>query len=722
MQADRRGVRAVTDHGDHLTIVELPGALDQLIEQCPPRAAAFEARAHVDRVLERKAIRRPGPIRRAIAVAGKRTVQFGDEVGQPAPHDLVVTLAHLVHRGRDFLEGREPVQHVVRVYGLDIGHVARLGRAHLHVPRPPRLSPHFYAPHLHPCHSPADVAPIIVSALHPVPRATGSAPVGTASVYYRGMAMNNADLIVASLKAAGIDRGFGVPSGNVLPLMDAMRAGGLPFVLTAHEGSAAFAADATARITGRPGLCIATLGPGATNLTTGVGSAWLDRSPMIAITCTLNEAQLGRRIQMWIDHQALFKPITKASFVLRRDDVAATLAEALRIALTEPQGPVHLDLPEDVALAPAQENPRAPLPVVPAARPDPAAIRQAAEIIGRARHPVVVVGMSAMRMQRPHLLREFVERHRIPFASTTMAKGLIDEAHPLALGCIERACRQSQRRFLTERADLVIGLGYDTIEVEYEAWIGRTPVLNVDLQAADVDASVTLAHEVVGDLDHAIAALAALPALGNAWSETAATEHREAFQSALRPRTQSFSPHEAIDVVRRVLPREGILAFDVGAHTHQIASQWSAHLPRSFLITNGWSSMGFGLPAAIAAKLARRDLPVVCIVGDGCFQMTCGELSVAKREKLAIPFVVLDDRWLSLIKVKQERRSLEHYGTALTEGGYQEPPAHYFGVPAMGVRSAAELEDALMQALRSEGPTVIEALVDPAHYSETVYD
>jgi acetolactate synthase-1/2/3 large subunit len=132
--------------------------------------------------------------------------------------------------------------------------------------------------------------------------------------------------------------------------------------------------------------------------------------------------------------------------------------------------------------------------------------------------------------------------------------------------------------------------------------------------------------------------------------------------------------------------------------------------------------MGFGLPAAIAAKLARPDLPVVCIVGDGCFQMTCGELAVAAREKLAIPFVVLDDQWLSLIKVKQERRSLEHYGTALFSSDCPAPPAHYFGVPVVGVRTAAELESALVDALRASTPTVIEARVDPSHYSETVYD
>src|ERR1700749_2072344 len=168
--------------------------------------------------------------------------------------------------------------------------------------------------------------------------------------------MNNADLIVATLRANGITRGFGIPSGNVLPLMEAMRKGGVDFVLTAHEGSAGFAADVTGRLTGTPGLCIGTLGPGATNLATGVGSAFLDRSPMIAITCNLNTDQLGRRIQMWIDHHALFKPITKATLALRKGEIGATLKEAIRLAMSEPRGPVHLDLPEDVALAPAKND------------------------------------------------------------------------------------------------------------------------------------------------------------------------------------------------------------------------------------------------------------------------------------------------------------------------------------------------------------------------------
>jgi acetolactate synthase-1/2/3 large subunit len=190
----------------------------------------------------------------------------------------------------------------------------------------------------------------------------------------------------------------------------------------------------------------------------------------------------------------------------------------------------------------------------------------------------------------------------------------------------------------------------------------------------------------------------------------------------LRPRVDGFAPHQAIDVVRAALPRNGILAFDVGAHTHQIASQWPVYAPRTFLITNGWSSMGFGIPAAIAAKLACPERPVVAIVGDGCFQMTCGEVAVARRLGLALPIVVLDDAWLSLIQVKQQRRKLEVYGTETGRDDALDTPAHYFGVPAVGVRSAETLAKALETAFAGDRPTIIEARVDPAHYLDTVYD
>jgi len=533
--------------------------------------------------------------------------------------------------------------------------------------------------------------------------------------------MNNADLIVATLKKAGITHGFGIPSGNVLPLMEAMRTGGIDFVLTAHEGSAGFAADVSGRQTGKPGFCLATLGPGATNLATGVGNAWLDRSPMIAITCNLNTPQLGRRIQMWIDHHQLFKPITKASFALDFDNVGETVAKAVSLALSEPMGPVHLDLPEDVALAPAAGD----IPDLPAlqklSNATTDSLDKAAAILDKAERPIAIIGSSAMRIPDQSVIRDFIEKWQLPFMTTTMAKGLIDDDHPQALGCIERGKRQMQRAFCA-KADLIVGVGYDTIEVEYEAWIGATPLLQIDIDPVDIDNTVQLQGQVTGELSHSLTDLARRDASGNSWQKEELEAHRSSFQTALRPSADGFQSHQAIDAVRRALPDDGILSFDVGAHTHQIASQWPAHGPRSFLITNGWSSMGFGLPAAIAAKLAEPEKPVVCLIGDGCFQMTCGELATAKRAGISLPVVVLDDRWLGLIRVKQIRRQLDIYGTALGEIDYDEPPAHYFGVPVVGVKSPEALENALKEALAADGPTVIEARVDSDHYIDTVFD
>ena len=534
--------------------------------------------------------------------------------------------------------------------------------------------------------------------------------------------MTNADLIVRMLRDAGARHAFGIPSGNVLPLLDALRRGGIEFVLTAHEGSAAFAADVTGRLTGAPGVCLGTMGPGATNLTTGVGCASLDRSPLVAITCNVPTHQLGRRVQMVIDHHALFRPITKTTCPLRAGRVAATLGDVIGVALSEPPGPVHVDLPEDVSLAAATETP--PPPAVPRrldAAPD-AEVHRLGELLARARRPVAVVGASARRMRHPERLRAFLERHGIPFASTTMAKGMIDEDHPLSIGCLERARRQVQRRFLRS-ADLVIGLGYDVVEVEYEQWIGSVPLASVDVERVDADDTVTIAHEVVGDLDASLERMLRFPPAATGWAADAARRQKDSFQTALRPKGgNGFAPHEAIDVARAVLPAEGILTFDVGAHTHQIASQWTAHAPGDFLITNGWSSMGFGIPAAIAAKLAKPDLPVLCIVGDGCFQMTCGEVAVARRLGLALPILVLDDDWLSLIELKQIRRKFPVYGTEVVRGETAVAPAHYFGAPALTVRGPDELERELRKAFAASGPTVIEALIDRTTYAETVYD
>ena len=465
--------------------------------------------------------------------------------------------------------------------------------------------------------------------------------------------MNNDDLIVAFMKQAGVSHGFGIPSGNVLPLIAAMRLGGMEFVLTAHEGSASFAADVMGRITGTPGFCIATLGPGATNLATGVGSAYLDRSPMIAVTCNLNTPQLGRRIQMWIDHHALFAPITKASYAVKHDNVAEIMKEAITLALTEQMGTVHIDLPEDVVLAPAKGTVNTSFSVTHVENTaSDADIKKAIDLFEKAQKPVAILGSSAMRMKDHPLLLKFIEKNQIPFGSSTMAKGMIDENHPLCFGSIERGKRQIQRKFI-QSAYLVIGLGFDTIEVEYEAWIGNTPLLSIDIETPDIDESVKLVGEVTGDLSNSLSRLLSYPAAENNWTLSELVTHNKNYSEALRPSTKAFTPFKAIDIVRKVLPKDGIITYDVGAHTHQIASQWIAPEPKVCHVTNGWSSMGIGLPAAIAAKIAKPDHPVVCLIGDGCFQMTAGELATARRQNLSIPVVVLNDRWLSLIQIKQ---------------------------------------------------------------------
>jgi len=426
---------------------------------------------------------------------------------------------------------------------------------------------------------------------------------------------------------------------------------------------------------------------------------------------------------MYIDHHKLFEPITKSSFAFRKNKVASTLQKSIEIVKTDPLGPVHLDLPEDIALLKTTEK----IPLIPKRtymkKTSNRSLQKAIKILSRSEKPIAILGASTTRMRNPDLIIKFLEKFQIPFASTTMAKGIISEEHPLSIGCIERGKRQFQREFLST-SDLIVGLGYDVIEVEYEAWIRDTVLLNIDIENADTDKSVKIVHEVVGDLDFSIQSLSKQIGKKDVfhWDKDTVSKHKVNFQKALRPRTKGFAAHEAIDIVRHVLPKDGIISFDVGAHTHQIASQWTAYEPKTFLITNGWSSMGFGLPGAISAKLASPERPVVALIGDGCFQMTCGELAVAKRLNITLPVVVLDDSWLSLIQVKQDRRSYELYGTKLNEKSPKSPPSHYFGVPAFGANTPDSLEKLLKKSFKLQGPSVIEAKVNPEHYMETVFD
>ena len=531
--------------------------------------------------------------------------------------------------------------------------------------------------------------------------------------------MNNAELMVRMLEEAGVRWVFGVPSGPVLPLIEALRKSPIQYVLTVSESSAGFMAETVGRLTGVPGVCVSTLGPGATNMATGVGCAWLDRSPLLAITCNAATPWLHRRVQMRIDHHALFQPLTKGSFALRPHSVAAPLAEALALARAEPPGPVHLDLPEDVGLAEATEVPftaERPTPLPPMAE---GVIEQVSAALAKSRRPLVVTGLTLARSQRAHQLLRFIETQRLPFVSTLHAKGILPESHPGWAGVVGRARRSDVRAF-TRQADLVLAVGYDPVEINYEEWVESTPIVHLSTEAADVGDGVTMLINEGGDLDGLMDRLSEIPAVPNDWSAEELAVHRRVLEEALRPAGGGLGPHHVLDVLRDKLPQDGILACDVGAHTHQIATQWRTDRPHACLATNGWSSMGYGMPAAYAAKLVHPHRTVVGVVGDGGFQMTAGEVVVAKRLGLAVPIIVLNDGWLGLMKVKQERHGYGLSGVHL--GDQADAPPHYFGVPCRAARTEGELAGAIDWALGLDGPSVIEAFIDVEPYSHTVYD
>jgi acetolactate synthase I/II/III large subunit len=531
--------------------------------------------------------------------------------------------------------------------------------------------------------------------------------------------MTNSDLLARLLEEAGVRWVFGIPSGPVLPLIESLNQTPVQFVLTASETSAAFMAATVGYLTGVPGVCVSTLGPGATNLATGVGCAWLDRSPVLAITCNVATRWLERRVQMRIDHHTLFKPLTKATLSLADGRITETLAKALNVARCEPPGPVHLDLPEDVAETRAAETFQ---PAVTANElPDLSneLVEKATAALKAARRPLLIVGLTFSRSKKAEPLLQFAEKQKIPFVTTLHGKGFLPESHRNWAGVIGRARRTDVKAFI-DKADLILSVGYDPIEMNYEEWVAHRPVIHVSSETAELSEEISFVWNKPCDLDRAIEALLQVAPVPNAWEIDEWRDHRRKLERSLRPESDGFSTHHLLDVLRKKLPPNGILAYDVGAHTHQIATQWRTDEPRTLLATNGWSSMGYGMPAAYAAKLIFPERAVVCVVGDGGFQMTAGELALARRLRLAVPIVVLNDGWLGLMKVKQERKNYRLSGVHL--GDPVDSPPHYFGVPCHPAKNPEAFSDALDWAFSLTGPSVIEAFIDVEPYSQTVFD
>ena len=529
-----------------------------------------------------------------------------------------------------------------------------------------------------------------------------------------------AKLLVKTLREIGVRHVFGVPSGGWVDYLEAIRqTDGISFVLTSHEGGAAFMADVCGQLTGVPGVCFGTFGPGATNLSTGVGCALLDRSPMIAFTDELPASMRGRTTQMGIDHQALFRPLTKKTTRLEPGRVQEILFDATRTALSERPGPVHIGLPVDISAkrAPLRGSPW-PEPEAPP-MPSEEVLLTAAELLRRSRKPVLAIGLGAVRAGVRNEVLNLAEGIRAPIVLTPMAKGMVSEDHPCYAGVLFHAL-SDQVAQTHQQADLIIAIGYDPVEFNYESWLPAVPVLSIDTVTADLDrGQYELACEIVGDIPRAVQTLARMVPDAKDWDLQALAARRQRLFQGLAPGSDRFGPCGALEVLRDVLPENGIMTCDVGAHTHLIGQKWLTPEPGLQIMTNGWSAMGFGLPAAIAAKLCRPNLPVCAVLGDGGFLMSAGELATALRENLHIVFIVLTDNDLALIRIKQQRKGNPIYGTPVRGQGTMGGD-NVFGVPLLRASDPAEFEAQLQCAFQQDGPVIVEALIDSQEYDPLI--
>lgn len=530
-----------------------------------------------------------------------------------------------------------------------------------------------------------------------------------------------AQALVTSLRDMGVRHVFGVPSGGWVDYMEALRqTDGIEFVLTSHEGGASFMADVCGRLTGVPGVCFGTFGPGATNLSTGVGGATLDRSPLIALTDEMAAPMRSRTTQMGIDHQALFRPITKWTTRLEAGSVDVTLAEAAHVAVSGRPGSVHIGLPAGLSAATTTLTPGTrPVPAAPA-KADAAAIDALLDAFGAAEKPILAIGLGAVRAGVQDKLIAIAERFGLPIVLTPMAKGMVPESHPNYAGVLFHAL--SDVVGLTHAdADLVVAVGYDPVEFNFEGWMrDGLAIANIDVEPVDIDTGKhRVAADVTGDIAASLDALLTLDAAPKGWNLTAVAERMAGLFARLAPDSNRFGPCAALDVLRDVLPADGIMTCDVGAHTHLIGQKWLTPAPGTQIMSNGWSSMGFGLPAAIAAKLCRPTTPVCAVVGDGGFLMTVGELATAVREKLNIVILVFTDNDLALIRIKQEKKDNPIYGTPVRVSGTIGGPS-LFGVPVVTVADPDALRGALVDAFATDGPVIVEALLDSREYDALV--
>lgn len=530
--------------------------------------------------------------------------------------------------------------------------------------------------------------------------------------------MKASDLFVRALETEGVEYVFGVPGEENLDFLDSLRRSPIRFVVTRHEQAAGFMAATWGRLTGKPGVCLSTLGPGATNLTTAVAYALLGGMPMVCITGQkpIRQSKQGR-FQI-LDVVRMMEPITKFSKqIVDGNNVPRLVRECFRIAKEEKPGPVHLELPEDVAKQEVDREPFVVTEVTPPAASQKA-LHAAADMIAAASRPLVCIAAGANRDKTLGVLEDFINGTGLYFVTTQMGKGAIDERHPRFLGTTALSSGDYTHDAL-DAADVVLMIGHDLSEKPpFFMERGGKKVIHVNEHQAEVDDLYFPQLEVLGCTAANTRALGILISPSSHWNtdyfERVKTAWRDRVLEAPAPETFPLVPQRVVREVRAALPSDAIVSLDNGIYKLWFARSYPAHMPNTLLLDNALASMGAGLPAAIGAKFAYPDRRAVAICGDGGFMMNSQELETAVRHELDLGVVVLRDDAYGMIRWKQEADGFADFGMTFGNPDFVKY-AESYGATGHRVAEVGGLEAALRDCCRQGGVHLIDVPVD---YSE----
>ena len=536
--------------------------------------------------------------------------------------------------------------------------------------------------------------------------------------------MKIADYTAKVLSDRGVRYVFGVPGGPSIPYMEAWRNKGIEFILTSHEASAAMMAGITSRLTGVTGVCHATFGPGAVNLASGVGCSLLDRMPVLAFTSEVPDRMAGRTTQMGIDHQQLFRSLTKSTMRLTQAGVAEALKRSLTIADEELPGPVHIGLPSDIALKEAGDGKAENAASCPegftAGKPrstGTGSVKEAVRLLKESKKPLIALGLTAARLGISPMLGNFLKTTSVPVVMTPMAKGILHYDDQCYCGVLFHALSDRLRQ-VTGACDLIIGIGYDPVEYNYESWMPDVSI--VHFGTTDVDMPQGVRTVVIkGYPERWFEVLSESGMSGDFLSGRGVDTAKREIEDIFSELATRWGPVNVMKVMREELSAETILTCDVGSHLHLAGQYWQPPEPDRMLITNGWSTMGFGIPAGIAAALNIPDSTVVAVTGDGGFLMSAGEIMTARRYNLNMKVVVIADRELNLIKVKQSWYNTDQYGTGVINGDMFGSDS-FLGVPVFDAAEDTAFRTAIRSALAFKGPAIICATVPGEDYYKLI--